>query len=275
MKTQANERDYVLGTNDEELQRLGLQHRVWRSTALNCWQQAGITVGSRVLDVGAGPGYATVDLAEIVGSTGIVVAVERSANFLRAAKHTCQDRGFLLVHFHELDLMADPPPGHDYDAAWIRWVASFLPSPATLVEKLASVVRPGGVVVFHEYADYSTWRLAPRNELVEEFVQHVMGCWRATGGEPDIALALPTVLARFGFEVRSAIPRVFCVRPHDHVWRWPSSFLDINLKRLVELGRVDEEWTASVRREIDMAESEPSTWMITSMVLEIVAEQKP
>ena len=77
------ERDYVLGTHDEELARLGLQHRVWRPVVLDCWQKAGITVGKRVLDVGAGPGYATVDLAEIVGPTGEVVALERSANFVK------------------------------------------------------------------------------------------------------------------------------------------------------------------------------------------------
>src|ERR1044071_806657 len=84
------ERDYVLGTHDEELARLGLQHRVWRPVVLDCWQRAGITVGKRVLDIGAGPGYATLDLAEIVGSTGVVVAIERSKNFIRAMKATCR-----------------------------------------------------------------------------------------------------------------------------------------------------------------------------------------
>ncbi|PYJ29582.1 MAG: hypothetical protein DME90_05035, partial [Verrucomicrobia bacterium] len=80
----ATDRDYVLGTHEPELARLGLQHRVWLPVVLNCWHRAGITVGKRVLDVGAGPGYATVDLAEIVGPTGEVVALERSRNFIRA-----------------------------------------------------------------------------------------------------------------------------------------------------------------------------------------------
>ena len=34
------ERDYVLGTHDEELARLGLQHRVWRRVVLDCWEKA-------------------------------------------------------------------------------------------------------------------------------------------------------------------------------------------------------------------------------------------
>ena len=109
-----SEKDYVLGTHDEELLRLGLQHRVWRPVVLDCWQKAGITTGKRILDLGAGPGYAALDLAEIVGPSGEVVALEafrtnllpRSASPLRRTRpEQCQD--------YELDLMTgDLPKGN-------------------------------------------------------------------------------------------------------------------------------------------------------------------
>src|SRR5207237_6215103 len=95
------DRDYVLGTHNEELARLGLQHRVWRPVVLDCWQRAGITVGKRVLDVGAGPGYATVDLAEIVGPTGGVVALERSENFVHAIEQACRARSLDNLKIHQ------------------------------------------------------------------------------------------------------------------------------------------------------------------------------
>src|SRR5262249_26311895 len=104
--------DYVLGTHDEELQRLGVQHRAWGPVVLECWKNAGIAPGTCVLDVGAGPGYATVDLAEIVGEPGRVVAVERSHNFVHALQSTIKERALSNVDLHELDLMADAlPPG--------------------------------------------------------------------------------------------------------------------------------------------------------------------
>lgn len=235
----SSDRDYVLGTHDEEIARLGLQHRVWRPMVLECWYRAGITVGSRVLDVGAGPGYATVDLAEIVGSTGSVVAVERSSRFVDTCRAACVARGLAHAHIHELDLMTDPLPSDGFDASWCRWVASFVSSPRTLIGKLASAVRVGGVAIFHEYFDYASWRYAPPRPLAEEFVRHVMASWRDAGGEPDIARVLPPLLAEYGFVIREATPRVFCVRPRDYGWRWPAAFLNINLERLRELGRVD------------------------------------
>ncbi len=270
---QSPERDYVLGTNDEEIQRLGLQHLVWRPTMLACWQQAGITVGSRVLDVGAGPGYATLDLAGIVGPTGQVIAVERSSRFVQVARAACQARGYDHVQLIEADLMSDAMPAEQMDAVWCRWVASFVSSPATLVNRIAAAVRPGGVAVFHEYVAYATWRLAPRRAAVEDFVQHVMDSWRASGGEPDIALQLPQMLADNGLTVRSATPRVSCVSPRDHIWHWPTSFISINLKRLVELGRVDAPWAHAVEREVAAAAVAPETLMVTPMVLEIIAER--
>lgn len=269
------ERDYVLGTHDSEIDRLGLQHRVWRPTVLDCWRRAGITTGSKVLDVGCGPGFATVDLAEVVGPSGEVVAVERSARFAQFAR-TAIEKGWLSqVRLHELDLMSDQLPGGGFDAVWCRWVASFVSSPATLVEKIAAALRVGGRVVFHEYIDYASWRLVPRRRRQEEFVQRVMASWRETGGEPDAAAALPKVLAINGLKVIEATPRVFCVRPGEELWQWPSSFIRTNLDRLSELGRADAEWAAAVRQEFQAAEDDPDSLMVTPMVLELVAERRP
>src|SRR5437762_9999630 len=156
-----SEKDYVLGTHDEELARLGLQHRVWRPVVLDCWEKAGITVGKRVLDLGAGPGYASIDLAEIVGSTGEVVALERSRNFVRAMREACRVHSLTNIKIHELDLMTDDLPRGDYDFSWCRWVVSFVSDPAVLVKKLAGVMRKGSIAIFHEYGHYDTWRFVP------------------------------------------------------------------------------------------------------------------
>ena len=85
--------DYVLGTHDEEVRRLGVQHRAWRETVLDGWRRAGLRPGQRVLDVGAGPGWATWDLAEAVGPRGRVVAVERAERFLRVLGAERERRG--------------------------------------------------------------------------------------------------------------------------------------------------------------------------------------
>jgi len=169
--------------------------------------------------------------------------------------------------------MVDPLPVERQDAVWCRWVASFVSSPQTLVEKIAAALRPGGTAVFHEYADYATWRLAPRRAAMEEFVQRVIDAWRASGGEPDVAPSLLKHLTHHGFTIRHAAPIIFCARPQDYVWKWPAAFLESGLNRLLELKRVDAAWVESVRREFRVAEADPNTLMLTPMVLELIAQR--
>ncbi len=133
-----SEKDYVLGTHEEELLRLGLQHRVWRPVVLDCWQKAGITAGKRILDLGAGPGYAALDLAEIVGPSGEVVALERSDKFVAAMRESFRRRGLSNARIYELDLMTGDLPKGNYDFSWCRWVLSFVSDQALLIKKLVN-----------------------------------------------------------------------------------------------------------------------------------------
>ena len=145
--------------------------------------------------------------------------------------------------------------------------------PARLVATLARALKPGGVAIFHEYLDYRTWRLAPPCPPLEAFVAEVMASWRAAGGEPDVALILPMLLEAAGLVVKHVEPKVFVIPPSDFIWAWPSAFVETNLQRLLELGRVDEAWTRSVRDALRAATAKPGTLMITPTVLEIVAER--
>jgi SAM-dependent methyltransferase len=265
-----DEKDYILGTHDEELERLGLQHRVWRPYVLDCWARAGITVGKRVIDLGAGPGYAAMDLAEIVGRTGRVVAVERSHKFVSAMKQVAQARGLTNLQTHELDLMNDDLPREQFDFSWCRWVAAFVSDPALLINKLSGVLAPGTVAVFHEYSHYDTWRYYPSLSQHERFRHHVVETWRESGGEPNAGPIVLALLKQQGFEIRSLQPLIFCIRPKDYMWQWPAEFIDVYLPRLREMGRIDERFEQTFRAELERAEKDDAV-MITPLVLQIVS----
>ena len=262
--------DYVLGTQDAEIERLGLQHRVWREAALAAWRRAGLAEGMRVLDVGAGPGWATLDLAEMVGPRGEVLAIERSPRFAAHHREVMRLRGLAQVRLIEADLMT-PPPVTGYDFAWCRWVASFVSSPEALVRWLASALRAGGRVVFHEYVAYETWQFLPPRRALAEFRATVVETWRADGGEPDVAAPLTALLGANGFRVEQVRPLVFTAAPGEPMWRWPASFVETYLARLVELGKRDSAWAERVKADLRAAERDPTSRVLTPLVAEIVA----
>jgi SAM-dependent methyltransferase len=270
----ATERDYVLGTHDEEIERLGLQHNVWRPRALAAWQRARFSVGHTLIDIGCGPGYATLDLAELVGAEGRVIAVDRSRRFLNALDVRQRARGIDNVSIVEADLDVATFDGYDADGAWCRWVTAFVQRPKDLLSRVARGLKPGAAFVLHEYFEYSTWRMMPRSVAFEDFVAATIANWRRSGGEPDIGLEIPAWLEALGFDIVSLMPMVDVISPLDYAWQWPKTFVKVGLQRLIELGAIDEQKGADIADAFAEIDASPSSRMITPGVLEIIARKR-
>jgi ubiquinone/menaquinone biosynthesis C-methylase UbiE len=268
------DKDYILGTHDAEIYRLGLQHRVWRPKMLAAWQRAGIKTGQLVLDIGCGPGFAAIDLAEIVGPAGRVVGVERSQRFLEHLRDLCSPRSISNVEFCEADLDITQLQYSDMDAVWCRWVLSFVQQPERLVTQIAQSLKAGGIAVFHEYLDYSTWRLGPADRSFDAFVAKIMESWRSSGGEPNIGLDLPAMLQAAGMEIVQMQPLIDTITSDNFIWEWPEAFAKINLERLQELGLVDADLAKATLVALEKAKVTKGRFMVTPCVLEVIARKR-
>jgi SAM-dependent methyltransferase len=249
------ETDYVLGTHDAEIARLHLQHGIWREHVQDCWQRAGIAPGQSVIDIGCGPGFASVDLANIVGSNGHVIGIERSERFIEHAKALCHAHNLNNVTFQQADVMLDTLAVSNADSIWCRWLAIFVSDPALLVQKMAAALKPGGKLIFHEYVHYETYQSVPHSQALEQFVQQVMASWREFGGEPNVARDLPDYLAAAGCRLLETRPITFSAQIHQPLWQWPASFIDINLQRLLDLDRVNQAWVDAVKTDMHALQS--------------------
>ena len=139
---------------------------------------------------------------------------------------------------------------------------------------IAAALKPEGVAIFHEYVDYASWRFVPRYGGLEEFVTEVMAGWRAEGGEPDIARRLPSLLTASSFAIVDVRPLIYALRPRDPMWQWHAGFVRVGARRLSGLGRFDRHQLTVILRDIDAAESDETTIMITPMMLEIIARRR-
>ena len=265
------ERDYVLGTEEDEIERLGLQHRVWRPRMLEGFARAGIGGGQTVIDVGAGPGWASVDLAALVGPDGRVLAFERSRRFLASLAERAAAAGIGNIVAAERDVAAESLGEEVADAAWCRWVLSFVAEPPRTGAAIARALKPGGTAIFHEYADYQAWRMMPPSPEIERFRALVVESWRDSGGDPDAALGLPDWLRDAGLELVEARPLIAIVGREDPLWQWPRAFMSVNARRLQALGYVGAEEAERLADAIDRAPGH--ALMITPLVAEVIARK--
>jgi SAM-dependent methyltransferase len=265
------DRDYVLGTQEEEIVRLGIQHQVWKKRCMDAWVRSGFMHGHTLLDIGCGPGHATFDLAQIVGASGKVFALDRSRRFLNALEKGQRQRQITNITTLELDLEQEKIPQIEADGAWARWVFAFVKNPRDLLERVRAALKPGGVLAIHEYFDYSTWRHMPRSPELEEFVQLVMKSWRQHGGEPNIGLDLPGWLKDSGFTLKFVQPIIDVISPNQKAWKWPNSFIRVGPRRLVELGALSHTRAQEIEDALVKRDCDPESLMITPGVLEVIA----
>ena len=263
---------YLLGTRAEELERLRFQHELWRPQALAAWQRAGLGPGDRVLDVGAGPGFAALDLARLVGPKGRVLGIELSPDYVRAGQQLAEAEGLTQLELRQHQLLIDPWPAEGFDLAWCRWVAMFLPDLQPLLEGLERSLRHGGRLVLHEYVHWDSFGLYPQAEAVARFGQACQTSFRQAGGDPDVNRRLPSLLAARGWQIEELKPLPVLGGPGSMAAQWLERFVPVYGPRLQELGLWSQTDAEAAAAEIDRAARTPGSFWVGPTVLEVRAQ---
>ena len=266
--------EYVLGTGDQESTRLGLQHRLWSAAAHNLWELAGIRPGMTILDVGAGPGHASIDLAEIAGPRGRVFAVDESPLFLKHLHDRVLGRHLnnverILGDAQQLPALL-PNLAGKVDFAYCRWVLCFVPDPEALVRGVASLLKPGGRFAVQDYFNYESMTLAPKREAFSRVIRAVGKSWRARGGDPDIVSRLPGLFRKHGLDVSHLAVNERIARPRATMWAWPDTFWASFLPRLVEMGEITREEQKAFEACWSEASDDPDSFMLLPPVFDVV-----
>lgn len=188
--------DYEFGSGEGELARLELQGRALAPATRMILEAAGIRPGMRVLDLGCGAGDVTFVAAGLVGPGGFVVGVDRSPDALARARLRAGLRGLAQVRFTEGDLH-DPAPGGPFDAIVGRLVLMYVPDPAAVLRRQATVLRAGGLVAPIEF-DLLTARSLPATSLVSQAHAWLAEAFARGGIQPSLGARLWAIVAEAG-----------------------------------------------------------------------------
>ena len=187
---------YLLGHSKKELDRLSRQARTYDPLTRRVFHEAGIKPGMRVLDVGCGSGDVSFLVASIVGDTGEAVGADRAAAAVERARAHAKVAEVANVTFLEgdpADLKFDRP----FDAVVGRFILMYYPDPADALRKLAEKLRPGGLIVFHEF-DFNNCRSFPKAPTFDLSVDWIKKTLAATGASFQMGLELRSAFVAAG-----------------------------------------------------------------------------
>ena len=114
---------------------------------------AHISAGMRVLDIAAGAGDQTLDIARRVGPDGSVLATDISAAILQFAQENAQGAGLANMETCVGDAEALSVEAASFDAVVCRLGLMFCPEPVLALRQAYRALKPGGqvaVLVFSE-----------------------------------------------------------------------------------------------------------------------------
>jgi ubiquinone/menaquinone biosynthesis C-methylase UbiE len=202
----------------------------------NCARLAAaqVAAGSIVLDLGCGIGSDALMLAEAVGTTGQVHAMDRSRLMVETTARRATEHG-VTIACKEADAGALPYPDRTFDLVWLERVLMHVGSPLDTLREIRRVLQDGGqLVVFEPDSDALMVSDGGDADLACRLEQR----WSDGIAHPRMGRALERLARVAGFTDIRTEPRLFATSDFDLAssgMRWPEM-----LNSLVTSGDVSE-----------------------------------
>ncbi len=167
---------------------------VWRPEQARLLEPAGIAAGQRVLDLGCGPGFLSLALAEMVGRNGAVHGVDINLRFVADARARAVQRDLSHVHFHHLDSAALPLGDAAVDRVIAKNVLEYVPDLPEPLSEAVWVLAPGGKL----HAIDSDWGFVIVEPWGKDTVDRFFAAAAPAFREPHIGRKLPAAFHAVG-----------------------------------------------------------------------------
>ncbi|MGN7187491.1 methyltransferase domain-containing protein [Microbacterium enclense] len=154
-----------------------------------------LSAGARILDVGAGPGSITVDLADRV-FPGEVVGVDAAPDVVEVARAVVGDR--TNVTFRVDDAYALDAPDASFDIVHAHQTLQHLARPVDALREFGRVAGPEGLVAVRD-VDYGGVIWHPRIPALDEWIVLYDAVHRGISGEPNAGRLLKAWTREAGF----------------------------------------------------------------------------
>lgn len=183
----------------------------------------------RLLDIGAGPGTVTADLARLVAQ---VTATEIGTVELALTRDGTA--GLSNVELAVEDVLTLGFDDGAFDVAHAHQVLQHVADPVAALRQMGRVTRPGGLVAARDgdYAGFVWWPELPE---LDEWLRLYRTVARANGGEPDAGRRLPSWARAAGFTDITTTSSTWCfATPEERAWwgeTWAERVADSALAR--------------------------------------------
>jgi ubiquinone/menaquinone biosynthesis C-methylase UbiE len=189
---------YVLGTSDNELERLRIQSALFEKQTIETLNLAGIQRGMSCLDVGCGQGHTSLLISQLVGRSGKVVGMDINEDNIKTC-NTKVGHNNKKLKFIVGDICKSMLDESSFDLVYSRFLFQHLPDPGKALERLLRLTADEGIVVLEEL-DQGLWLSYPTDPNLRKLQKAYVNLLKLSGSDPYIARKLYGIYLKTGLK---------------------------------------------------------------------------
>ena len=153
--------------------------------------------GESLLEIGCGGGFYAREVAQMVGSSGRVCAVDISDDQIAAARERCA--GFDWVECKTANASDLPYEDNEFDAVYCVQVLEYVPEIGDALSEIHRVLRPGGRAVNLA----TNWASLVWHSHMPERMNRVLAAWDEHAPHPNLPAGLLARMSEAGMKPRA------------------------------------------------------------------------
>jgi SAM-dependent methyltransferase len=259
---------YLLGVNQQELERLQFQHTIWGSVTRKFLERLNVGPGWQCLDVGAGPGLVSMDMRGLVGETGNVTALDPSQFYLDWLREQAGSRGWTNVHCVQGTGENAAFPPRSFDLIFVRWVIAFVPDPEQFLTPLFRSLRPGGIVAIQDYY-YEGLSLFPHGGIWDTMPDVVRAYYRSGGGDAYVTGRMPAIFRKHEIEMVDFSPTCLSGGPSSGVMEWAQRFFSLHIPLMAKKGIISPAQADAFMADWNAHRQNPDALFFSPLVVDV------
>ena len=258
---------YMLATGDQAAARLLLLERIFGTSTRSLLQAAGIMRGMKIAEIGCGSGLMTLWLAETVGPTGAVTAVDASDDQLQLAQRNLQSSGLLNVSLHQAHAYQTGLPRESFDLLYSRFLMCHLSEPLKALLEMRALLKPGGILVCEDHDDGGIFTV-PQTNAYQRLVEISGALNQSKGLDSATGLKLPSLLRACGFAGTNV-----CMQQHAFLHGEEKQFWELTLREaapaIFAAGVASPEELESICAEMRSIAEDESVLLVLARVTQV------
>jgi len=268
---------YVHKHSDVDHERLIRIARLQAESAKEACLRAGLVPGSSAIDIGCGPLGALLVLHELIGPTGFIVGLDKSAEALAKARSLLEPQrssnyALICADINNVDPLALMPPG-PFDFVFCRLVLIHQTNPLATLRKIARLVRPGGRIVVQDSLDDPTYpRLIPSVPAIGEIRRLHYEHMRHRGASPDVARRYSTLCDYAGLNLIHQRGFFFLFDEPSYPIYTSRTILENTQNDLVGLHITNYDHVNSLLKELTEVDTRVINFSTSTLYIEMIAE---